>query len=73
MVVSFMIAVSADVVPPLGGGLSPATNATAPIRHRRPDFFEELSGTPGVSDRPARQFRGERASLPLARQVRTSP
>ncbi|PZG01985.1 hypothetical protein C1I99_04655 [Micromonospora deserti] len=28
------------------GGLTPATNTTAPIRHRLPDFFEELSGTP---------------------------
>src|ERR671919_443719 len=30
--------------PPLVGGLTPPTNATAPIRHRLPDFFEELPG-----------------------------
>src|SRR5258706_15144411 len=46
MVVSFMIAVPFALAPPLVGGLTPATNTTAPIRHRLPDFFEELSGTP---------------------------
>ena len=38
------------LAPPLVGGLTPATNTTAPIRHRVPDFFDELSGTPVVSD-----------------------
>jgi hypothetical protein len=41
------------------GGLTPATNTTAPIRHRLPDFFEELSGTPVVRDPTARRFRGD--------------
>src|SRR6266498_2132415 len=31
--------------------LPPATNTSAPIRHRLPDFFRGLSGTPAVSDR----------------------
>ena len=31
-------------------GLTPATNTTAPIRHRIPDFFKELFRTPIVSD-----------------------
>ena len=35
---------------PLAGGSTPATDTTAPIRHRFPDFFAELSGTPVVSD-----------------------
>ena len=46
MVVSFIIAVPFALAPPLVGGLTPATNITAPIRHRLPHFFEELSGTP---------------------------
>ena len=33
----------------------------APIRHRLPDFVEEFSGTPVVSDPTARQFRGDSA------------
>jgi len=32
------------------GGLTPTTNTIAPIRHRLPNFFKELSGTPVVSD-----------------------
>jgi len=40
------------------GGLTPATNTTAPIRHRLPDFLEDFSGTPAVIDPTARQGRG---------------
>src|SRR5215475_6336986 len=39
MVISFMIA-APTLAPPLVGGLTPATNTTAPIRHRLPDFFQ---------------------------------
>lgn len=39
---------------PLVGGLTPATNTTAPIRHRLPDFFRGLSATPVVSDPTSR-------------------
>jgi hypothetical protein len=49
MVVSFMSALPL-LGRPLVGGLTPATNTTTPIRHRLPDFFEELRGTPVVSD-----------------------
>src|SRR5450755_2034474 len=62
MVVSFMIAVPSPWCRPLAGGLTPATNTTAPIRHRLPDFFEELSGTPVVSDPTARRLRGDGAT-----------
>src|SRR5919204_3031056 len=70
MVVSFMSAAPYQA-PPLVGGLTPATNTTAPIRHRLPDFFEELSATPVVSDPTARQFHGDRAPPPQARPART--
>ncbi|MEV4166443.1 hypothetical protein [Nonomuraea dietziae] len=40
MVVSFMIRGSFALAPPLMGGLTPATNTTASIRHRLPDFFD---------------------------------
>jgi hypothetical protein len=46
MVVSFMISVPFAFAPPLAGGLTPATNTTAPTRHLLPDFFEKVSGTP---------------------------
>jgi hypothetical protein len=56
----------------LVGGLTPATNSTAPIRHRLPDFLQRtFPGTPGVSDPTARQCRGDHAPLPQARPVRT--
>jgi hypothetical protein len=42
MVVSFIFAVLTFAPPPVGG-LTPATNTTAPIRHRLPNFFEHLS------------------------------
>ena len=35
---------------PSGRPLTPATNTATPIRHRLPDFFRGLSGTPVVSD-----------------------
>ena len=54
------------------GELTPATNTSAPIRHRLQDFFRGLSGTPAVSDPTARRFRGDCAPLPHARPVRTS-
>ena len=46
---------------PRGRPLTPATNTSAPIRHRLPDFFRGLSGTPVVSDPTARRFRGDRS------------
>ena len=45
------------------GGLTPATNTTAPIRHPLPDFFEEFSGTPVVIAPTARQFRSVRGAV----------
>jgi hypothetical protein len=30
------------LAPPLAGILTPATNTATPIRHRHPDFLEEL-------------------------------
>ena len=49
MVVSFMIAVPFALAPPLVGGLTPATNTTAPIRHRLPDFFRRIFRDAGRS------------------------
>src|ERR1700738_1099023 len=75
MVVSFIIAVPFALAPTLVGGLTPATNTTAPIRHRLLDFFEELSGTPVVSDPTARVSRRQRsttASAPSANQLGAS-
>src|SRR6266536_2334690 len=63
---------SFTLAPPLVGGLTPATNTTAPIRHRLPDFLRGLSGTPIVSDPTTRQFRSDSAPLPQARPVRTN-
>src|SRR4029077_8141292 len=37
---------------PRGRPLTPATNTGAPIRHRRRDFLQELSGTPAESGQP---------------------
>src|SRR4051794_27270426 len=65
-----MIAIPFTLTPPLVGGLTSATNTTAPTRHRLPDFFEELSGTPIVSGPTARRFRGDCAPLPQARPAR---
>src|ERR1700744_2539747 len=42
---------------PLVGGLTPATNTSAPIRHRLADFFQELSGPPAVNDPTPQRFR----------------
>ena len=42
------------------------SNTSASIRHRLPDDFRGLSGTPVVSDPTARRFRGEAlTTLPL--------
>src|SRR3989442_7039533 len=59
MVVSFIVAVPFPWGPPRGRPLTPATNTAAPIRHRHPDFFRELSGAPVVSDPIARRLRGD--------------
>src|SRR5215217_6532493 len=51
MVVSFMIAVPFSLgATPRERPLTPATNTSDPIRHRLPDFFRGLSGTPVLSD-----------------------
>src|SRR2546430_2686115 len=51
VVVSFMIAVPFSLGAPHGRPLTPATNASVPIRHRLADFFRGLSGTPVVAIR----------------------
>ena len=43
---------------PGGRPLTPATNTSAPIRHRPGDFFRGLSGTPVASDPAARRSVG---------------
>jgi hypothetical protein len=52
------------------GGFTPATNATAPIRHRLPDFFKELSGDAGRqrsdSTTVPRRPRSTSSSVPSA-------
>src|SRR5262249_57888018 len=48
---------------PLVGGLTPATNTSAPIRHRPRDLFREFPGTPVVRDPTARRFRADCAPL----------
>ena len=83
MVVSFMIAVPFALVPPPRGRPHPCYEHHHPIRHRHPDFFNELSGTPGVSNPTARQFaatalhflkaEGEAAFEPRSRRPKTSP
>src|SRR5262252_2762498 len=54
---SFMIAVPFLLAgAPRGRPLTPATNTSAPIRHRLPDFFQGLAGTRAVrsdSSRPS--------------------
>src|SRR6204780_2954445 len=40
---------------PRGRPLTSATNTSAPIRHRLPDFFPGLSGTPAVASAHAAQ------------------
>src|SRR5258706_1296534 len=68
VVVSFMIAVPLLLGgAPRGRPLTPATNTSASIRHRLPDFFRGLSGTPVLSDPTARRFRGDCAPLPHVR------
>src|SRR5258706_14587878 len=63
VVVSFMIAVPLHLGgAPHGRPLTPATNTSASIRHRLPDFFRGLSGTPVLSDPTARRFRGDRGA-----------
>jgi hypothetical protein len=61
----------------LGGGPcrrpdTPATNTSAPIRYRLPDFFRELSGTPIVSDPTAsddRPFRYRSGAHPSSSAI----
>ncbi|GAA2680218.1 hypothetical protein GCM10010412_064280 [Nonomuraea recticatena] len=75
MVVSFMIRGSFALAPPLVGGLTPATNTTAPIRHRLPDFFHlmpRIRNFKGGRDEP--QSKSVTAvqdldKLPIAEQI----
>ncbi|MFF7247131.1 hypothetical protein ACFZBU_24880 [Embleya sp. NPDC008237] len=55
-VVSFMIAIPSLRRRPVAGGLTPATNATAPIGHLLPDFFEKLFRAPVAGDPNRRAF-----------------
>ena len=59
--------VSFAVAPPLVGDLTPTTNATAPIRHRLPDFFENLPGGTPVAGDPPRSTSSSAARFGLAR------
>jgi hypothetical protein len=45
------------LAPPLADGLTPATNTTAPIRHRLPDFFKELAERGLVERAPDPEYR----------------
>src|SRR4051794_17861129 len=70
MVVNFMIALLC-LAPPVMGGLTPATNTTAPIRHRLPDSRKNSPGRRPSANRQHDSF--EATSLHYLERVHCEP